>query len=121
MSHLNRDKKLTVSTGILLRCLAAGVLLMHDCTSTAHREHPLPKPHISGAGSVPARAAEVLLGKGMSLVVPALTAWVRDLPCLSHMFDGRGGQAGCSNVGTREMEAAHQKGSSPLGASKAET
>lgn len=36
VSYLNRDKKLTVSIGILLCCLAAGVFLMRGCTSTTH-------------------------------------------------------------------------------------
>lgn len=125
VSYLNRDKKLTVSIGILLCRLAAGVLPMRDCTSITHPSGLTPVRCLNPLTRVRARSRLGWLGYcwGEEAVgrPPAIPARVQGLPCLSHArFDGRGGEAGGSSAGAWEMEEAHQKGFSAPATSKAE-
>lgn len=125
VSHLNRDRKLTVSIGILLRCLAAGVLPMCDCTSTTHPSGFTPFRCLNHVSPVRARSwlgrLRCCWGEEGVWQPPALAARVQGLLCLSHAwFDGRGEEAGCGSAGVWEMEAGHQKGFSALAASETE-
>lgn len=125
VSCLNRDKKLTVSIGILLCCLAAGVLPMRDCTSITHPSGFTPVRCLNPLTPVRARSRlgwpGYCWGEEGVRRPPAVPARVRGPLCLSHAwFDGRGEEAGCSSAGAREMEEAHQKGFPAPATSKTE-